>query len=138
MCVHVRALRLQPLADRALREGRTSFFGSRSLMPASAWYRSYCSVGAVVAVPRPSFTQKWMNVLRSSWIWRVLFIRHCASSLLLIAKMSDLLIECESIEFCEPTESVSSDCAEVDCRSVGAAPSIGAAFFRFKKELSAG
>lgn len=91
-------------------------------MPASAWYRSYCSVGAVVAVPRPSFTQKWMKVLRSSWIWRVLFIRHCASSLLLIAKMSDLLIECESIEFCEP-ESVSSDCAEVDCLSMGEAPS---------------
>ena len=105
-------------------------------MPASAWYRSYCSVGAVVAVPRPSFTQKWMKVLRSSWIWRVLFIRHCASSLLLIAKMSDLLIECESIEFCEP-ESVSSDCAEVDCRSLGAPPCIGSLFPFREVELSA-
>jgi len=103
------------------------------LQPASAWYRSYCSVGAVVAVPRPSFTQKWMKVLRSSWIWRFLFIRHCASSLLLIAKMSDLLIECESIEFCEPTESVSSDCAEVDCLSVGAENSIFSGFrFEFR------
>jgi hypothetical protein len=89
-------------------------------MPASAWYRSYCSVGAVVAVPRFSVMQKWMKVLRRSWIWRILFIRHCASSLFFIEAMSDLLIECESdaIEYCEPIESVRSDCAELDCLSI--------------------
>lgn len=103
---------------------RTSLFESRSLIPASAWYRSYCSVGAVVAVPMFSVTQKCMKVLRRSWIWRILFIRHCASSLFLVARMSDLLIECESdaielppIEF-NPLDSVRSECVVDECLSI--------------------
>lgn len=118
-CALLRALRLQPIPARVCL-WRTSLLESRSLIPASAWYRSYCSVGAVVAVPRPSVTQKWMKVLRRSWIWRVLFIRHCASSLFFVARMSDLLIECESeaIEFWEPIESVRSDCVVLECLSI--------------------
>eukprot|EP00964_Phaeocystis_antarctica_P040340 scaffold23062_cov55-Phaeocystis_antarctica.AAC.4 len=69
--VHVsaptRALQLAaPYLGPCVWSRRTSLFESRSLMPASAWYRSYCSVGAVVAVPIFSVTQKCMKVLRRS------------------------------------------------------------------------